>query len=506
MTSTSKLVPTLTVRTDDTLGTISPLLHGHFAEHLGRCVYDGLWVGTGSSIPNMGGWRSDVVAALKKIGVPMLRWPGGCFADSYHWRDGIGPMESRPRTFAESCGINVVETNEAGTHEFIALCRAIGAEPYLAGNVGSGTPQELMDWVHYCNGTADTTLVRERIANGHPESMNVRYWGIGNENWGCGGNYDAAAYAVEYRRFATFVKQMDSRVQAVTCGLDPAWNRTLMEALSGKLGLVDHLSIHTYWGAGHAAEFTEEEYYYILRGDEKVERDVRTAAEMLSEVTEGKKKIGIALDEWGIWHPQARWDCDYEATSTVRDAVAAAGVFDVLHRWCADVSMANIAQIVNVLQALIQTKGADMWLTPTYYAFALYAPHQNGESLRVEWKDAPTRSQEGTGSKTWPESVFDATSAMPLVSASASRKGGALAVSVSNRHISDPIDIVLRFEGAAPSGEARLQTLVSDSPRAANSAGEQDRVTVRETSVSVGGDGAIALTLPPHSIQTLLLG
>lgn len=502
--ASSSLAPTLTVRVDEPIGTISPLIHGHFAEHLGRCIYDGLWVGTDSSIPNEEGWRSDAVAALKKLGVPILRWPGGCFADSYHWRDGIGPADKRPRTYAESCGERVVETNAAGTHEFVALCRMIGAEPYLAGNLGSGTPQELADWVHYCNGAADTTLVRERAANGHPEPMNVRYWGVGNENWGCGGHFDAASYAVEYRRYATFVKQMDGSVETVVCGADPAWNRILMEALKRHLGLVDHLSIHTYWGAGHASEFTEDEYYTILRGDEKVERDVRTAANLIQEVTEGKRKIGVALDEWGVWHPQARVDCQYEATSTVRDALAAAGAFDVLHRWCHAVSMANIAQIVNVLQALIQTRGAAMWLTPTYHAFALYAPHRGAESLQVAWQNAPTRSQGGTGAKRFPESEWEA-AAMPLVSASASKKGTALAVTVTNRHISDPLDITLRFAGASPSGEALLQTLSGDAPNAANSAEDPDRVTVKESRVAVNG-GEVTLTLPAHSVQTLLFG
>jgi alpha-N-arabinofuranosidase len=497
---------TLTVRLDDPIGTISPLLHGHFAEHLGRCVYDGLWVGPESAIPNRGGWRSDVVEALHEVGVPLLRWPRGCFADSYHWRDGVGPASTRPRTFAESCGQRVVETNAAGTHEFIALCRAIGAEPYLAGNVGSGTPQELMEWVHYCNGASDTNLVRERAANGHPEPMNVKYWGVGNENWGCGGHYSAATYAQDYCRYATFVKQTDGAVEAVACGFDPAWNRILLETIGEhRLHLVDHLSIHRYWGAGRAETFTPDEYYRLLRGGELVDGDLAAADALIREVTGGKRKIGIALDEWGVWHPEAAGACDFEAPSTLRDAIAAAGVFDVLHRWCSAVSMANIAQIVNVLQALIQTQGDRMWKTPTYYAFLLNAPHRGAESLHLDWNGVPTQTIPASGHVRWPETMLSEEQ-LPLLSASASRREGAVAVTITNRHISEALPVTLRLTGAsAPNGTATLRTLVGDAPEALNSADAPDRVIVREESVVVGDDGAVTLLLPAHSMATLVI-
>ena len=367
----------LTIHAEETLGTISPYLHGHFAEHLGRCCYDGLWVGLDSHLPNTGGFRTDVIDALKTVGVPQLRWPGGCFADSYHWRDGIGPAESRPRTWAESCGENVVETNALGTHEFIALCRAIGADPYLAGNVGSGSVQELAAWVEYCNGTADTTLARERAANGHPGSMNVKFWGVGNENWGCGGNYDAESYAKEFKRYATFLKMADSSLQLVACGLsDRGWNLKLVETLKDNLDLIDHVSVHQYWTYGPALGFSDDEYYQSFGAAASVEEDIAFTDDILRFFSRGKHEIGIAFDEWGIWHPDASLASRYEAPSTVRDAVVGAGVLDVFHKWCRRVTTANIAQIVNVLQALVQTSGDKMWLTPTYHLFHLYAPHR----------------------------------------------------------------------------------------------------------------------------------
>ena len=476
---------TLTIDTNETLGTISPYLHGHFAEHLGRCCYDGLWVGLDSPIPNTGGFRTDVLDALRAVGVPQLRWPGGCFADSYHWRDGVGPAESRPRTWAESCGENVVETNALGTHEFIALCRAIEADPYLAGNVGSGSVSEMASWIEYCNGTADTTLARERAANGHPEPMNVRFWGVGNENWGCGGNYDAESYAKEFRRYATFLKMADPSVQLVACGLnDRAWNLKVVETLKGHLGLMDHLSVHQYWTHGPALSFSDDDYYNSFGAAALVEEDIRFTDDILRFFSRGKHNIGIAFDEWGIWHPEAKVASKFEAPGTVRDAVVGAGVLDVFHQWCSRVSTANIAQIVNVLQALIQTSGDKMWLTPTYHLFDLYAPHRNASAVRAEFES------------------LEAHNSLPLVSASASQIKGQINVSLSNRRKDQPEEVTLSLRGAAFQG-GTLRTLAG-APSAHNTAEQPDAVRGAESRVTASGS-ALALTLPPCSVQTLTL-
>ncbi|MBC8104892.1 MAG: alpha-N-arabinofuranosidase [Cytophagales bacterium] len=500
---------TVTVVMNEEMGTISPRLHGHFAEHLGRCVYDGLWVGLDSPVPNEGGWRRDAIAALKAMTVPMLRWPGGCFADSYHWRDGIGPTSRRPRTLAESCGERVVETNAVGTHEFLDLCRLIGAEPYLAGNVGSGTVQELADWVQYCNGAADTTLVRERVANGHVDPMKVRLWGIGNENWGCGGNYDAEIYAHDFRRYETFVRQTDPFVETVACGFDPKWNRVLIETLkaNNKLGGMNHLSLHRYWNAGPAVGFSEEEYYHLHRGGELVEGDIIAAKQLIHEATGGRHRVGIALDEWGVWHPDANVTSQFEAVSTQRDAVATTGVFDTLHRHAADVSMANIAQIVNVLHAPLQTRGGALWMTPTGHVFALYAPHQGGQSLRLDFQNVPIRPLSALTHLNWAtptEPLRD----LPLVTASASRNlVGGLVVSLTNRHHADPLAVILRFAGGeAPQGMGRMGTLAADSLDAANNAEDPHRVAVKWREIEIRSSSGVTLTLPPASVQTLHLG
>ncbi|HZO91257.1 MAG TPA: alpha-L-arabinofuranosidase C-terminal domain-containing protein [Chthonomonadaceae bacterium] len=491
----------LTLMADEPIGTISPLLHGHFAEHIGRCCNEGLWVGPDSSLPNIGGFRSDALAALKALGIPILRWPGGCYADSYHWRDGIGPLPSRPRTLGESCGLRVVEDNGLGTHEFIQLCRQIGAAPYLAGNLGSGSPQEMMDWVHYCNGELDTSLVRERAANGHPEPMNVRYWGVGNENWGCGGHYEPTDYAKEFRRFATFLRMADPTIELIACGHNTRdWNLKVVETLRHHLSYLDHLSVHQYYTAGPAAEFTESQYYQIMRAGALVEEDIRFTDEILRFFTAGRRFVGIAFDEWGVWHPEAALGCGYEAPNTLRDAVAAAGVLDVFHRWCHRVTMANLAQIINVLQCLIQTEGEAMWLTPTYHLFALYRAHRGAEALRVDL-ECPTVEAPALGTL-W-EAPHSAAPPLPLLSASASRKDGQVAVSLSNRHYNQPLEVAISVRGLRL-GAGTLLTLTGDAPNAVNSVEAPERVRITETALSADG-ATFTFQVPPCAVQTAVL-
>ena len=270
---------TLTVQSDHPIGTISPRLYGHFAEHLGRCCYGGLWVGTNSrDIPHYGGFRADVVDALKALPVPLLRWPGGCYADHYHWRDGIGA--ERATRLGMSCGLQVEDDNSLGTHEILALCRVLGAEPYLAGNMGSGSVQELCDWVEYCNTSVNTSLARQRAANGSRDPFGVTLWGVGNENWGCGGNYDAETYAQEYRRYATMLRHVDPNAQLVACGQEDDWNIRFLKTNQRHLNLIDHLSIHRYWIHGGAEiDFSEAQYYDLLAEADATEEFVtRTAA------------------------------------------------------------------------------------------------------------------------------------------------------------------------------------------------------------------------------------
>lgn len=490
----------LSVRADKPIGTISPRLYGHFAEHLGRCCYDGLWLGTTqTAIPTYGGFRQDVVDALKALPVPLLRWPGGCYADHYHWRDGIGEPERRFRRLGMSCGLQVEDDNSLGTHEFIALCRLLGAEPYFAGNVGSGTPQELCDWVEYCNTSLNTTLAAERVANGARAPFDVKLWGVGNENWGCGGNYDAETYAREYRRYATMLRHVDTRIELVACGHDDDWNQRFLDTNARYLKLVDHFSIHRYWiNGGPELDFTEAQYYGLLAEADATEDFVRRTAGYLADTLGATDhRVGIALDEWGVWHPEARsWGPDnachrepitYEQAGTLRDALAVGVALEGFHRQCGVLSMANLAQIVNVLHAPVMTDGAAMWVTPTYYALQLYAPHIGATALPVEVAD----SQAMPGSAT------------SVVTATASATGAGVTVSFVNRHFDQPASVVVTVPGTGRVLGGQL--LAADSPRAVNSAQAPDRVAPSALTVSAAGAGQWRVELPPHSLATARL-
>ncbi len=491
---------TLTIRASEPIGTISPRLYGHFAEHLGRCCYDGLWVGAGcADIAHRDGFRADVLEALRALPVPLLRWPGGCYADHYHWHDGIGPAAERSRRIGMSCGLQVEDDNSLGTHEFLWFCAQIGAEPYLAGNVGSGTPQELCDWLEYCNSGIDTTLARMRAANGAPTPFGVRLWGVGNENWGCGGNYEAAVYAREYVRYATMLRHVDPAAELVVCGHEDQWNVELLHTIDRHLHLVDHLSIHRYWtSGGPETAFGEQDYYALLAEADATEAFVTRTAAFVQEATGGRHPIGIALDEWGVWHPEARtWGprpdglaprvpTTYEQAGTLRDALAAAVALEGFHRQCRVLSMANLAQIVNVLHAPVMTEGARMWLTPTYHALRLHAPHIGATALPVEI----------TNGASLPGGAA-------AVSATASRGDGGLAITLVNRHFDQPASV--RIAGADLPGQASGLLLSASTPQAANSADHPDLVAPAALAVSGDGRAGWRVELPAHSMATVVV-
>jgi alpha-L-arabinofuranosidase len=494
-----------TIRIGDTaIGRISPRLYGAFAEHLGRCCYGGLWVGPESSIANVDGFRRDVVEALRELPTPLIRWPGGCYADHHHWRNGIGARADRPVTLGMSCGVSSSDTNALGTHEFLRLCELLGAEPYLAGNVGTGSPQELCDWLEYVNCGVDTTLTRERAANGRAEAWGVRLWGVGNESWDCGGRYSPESYAAEYRRYASMLRQVDPAAELVAVGMeerpddDTAWNARLLAALGAGVDLVDHLSIHTYWThGGPETGFDEADYYALLdeaAGTERlVEQTVRTIAEHA-----GGRRIGIALDEWGVWHPEARdWgpgDVDrrrpatFEQANTMRDALAAAIALEGLHRQCVAVTVANLAQVVNVLQSVLVTDGEACIRTPTYHALSLHRPHVGAEALAVEVETDATLPAGGQA-----------------VSATASRTAAGIAVTVVNRHLRRPVTVRVPA-GTGVSPDSVVATVLSaDAADAVNTSADPHRVAPRRVACTVGPRGAVELELPACSMATLEL-
>ena len=468
-------------------GTISRYIFGHFAEHLGRCIYGGIYVGEDSPIPNDAGIRRDVVQAMKNIRVPVLRWPGGCFADDYHWRDGIGPKEARRRMVNANWG-GVVEDNSFGTHEFLELCRQVGCEPYITGNVGSGTVQEMSEWVEYLNSDGDSTVVRERRANGRQDAWGVRFWGVGNESWGCGGNMRPEYYADTYRRYQCFCRTYgDHRLYKIACGpsdADVAWTEVLMKNAAF---CMDGLSLHSYtipggWGnKNRATKFTREDYFETLALSADMERKIRLHAAVMDRY-DPEKRIGLIMDEWGTWfqvEPDTNPGFLYQQ-NTMRDAMVAAVHFDLFARCCDRLFMANIAQTVNVLQAIILTEGDQMVLTPTYHVFDLYQDHMDARQL-----DCYIQS-ERIGTEKY---------GIGAISASASEKEGRITLTLSN------LDPEKAREVAIQQVSGRILTGAMD---AWNDFGRSPLAVQSYTDFTVR-DGRLKAKLPPCAVAELKL-
>jgi alpha-N-arabinofuranosidase len=384
-------------------------IYGHFAEHLGRCIYDGFWVGEDSSIPNTRGIRNDIVEALKNLNIPNLRWPGGCFADEYHWKDGIGPRESRPRMINTNWG-GVVENNHFGTHEFFDLCELLGAEPYICGNVGSGTTYEMQQWVEYMTFDGESPMTNLRKANGKEEPWQLTYFGVGNENWGCGGQMRAEYYADLYRQYSLFVRDYgDNEIYKVAAGPrgpNYHWTEVLMREAGhfmNGLGLhyytrIEDHSItieakdgnHTYFRKpypvkGDAVDFEEDKWFAIMKAAYFTEELVQKHSAIMDKY-DPEKKVALIIDEWGTWfevEPGTNPGFLYQQ-NTIRDAVSAGISLNIFNNYCDRVRMANLAQTVNVLQAVILTEGDKMILTPTYHVFEMYKVHQDADLLPIE--------------------------------------------------------------------------------------------------------------------------
>jgi len=436
-------VNTLTIHADQGKTTISKNIYGHFSEHLGRCIYEGIWVGEDSSIPNTRGIRNDVVAALKIIKVPNLRWPGGCFADEYHWKDGIGPRAKRPSIINTHWG-GVVENNHFGTHEFMDFCEMIGTEPVICGNVGSGTVQEMMEWVEYLTSDADSPMANLRRQNGRDKPWKVPFFAVGNENWGCGGNMRPEYYADVYRRYNTFIKNYSgNRIYRIACGAsdgDGNWTEVLM---SNAARHMNGLSLHHYslptgsWSGskGSATEFAEKEWFAIAKHAQVMDGLVNKHAAIMDK-QDPQKKVGLVVDEWGAWYdvePGTNPGFLYQQ-STMRDAVLAASTLNVFNNHADRVKMANIAQIINVLQSVILTDKEKMILTPTYHVFEMYTPHHDATLLPSELKCADYKFGDNS---------------IPSVSASASKgKDGKINVTLCNLNPNAAADLTCDLQGA----------------------------------------------------------
>jgi alpha-N-arabinofuranosidase len=368
-------------------------IYGHFAEHLGRCIYDGFYVGEANTkIPHTEGVRKDIVEALKKLNIPNLRWPGGCFADTYHWKDGIGPKEKRPTIVNRWWG-NVTEDNSFGTHNFLNMCELLGAEPYLSANVGSGTVQEVADWVQYVNFEGVSPMSDLRIKNGREKAWQVKYWGIGNEAWGCGGNMTAEYYANIYRQYATFMSGWSNtekifRIASGASSDDYHWTEVLMRDIPHNM--LEGVALHHYavidWSKkGPATGFSEELYIKTMKVALRMDELITKHAAIMDKY-DPKKKVALVVDEWGGWYdvePGSNPGFLYQQ-NTMRDAVLAGATLNIFHTHADRVRMANLAQTVNVLQAVILTHEEKMLLTPTYHVLEMYKIHQDALQLPVD--------------------------------------------------------------------------------------------------------------------------
>jgi alpha-N-arabinofuranosidase len=479
---------------------INKNIYGQFSEHLGHCIYEGIWVGPDSPIPNTKGYRNDVLAALKQLQVPQLRWPGGCFADEYHWKDGIGPRESRPSMYNSHWG-GVVENNHFGTHEFLDLCEMLGIEPYVCLNVGSGTVQEAMEWVEYMTSPANSPMANMRRAHGRDQPWKVHYIAVGNESWGCGGNMTPAFYADNYKRYNTFIKNYDrdNRIQRIACGPDGSnyeWTETMMKNVSSRQ--MNGLALHNYtiptgnWQKkGSGTNFDEALYFNTLRNTLKMEELV-TKHSAIMDKYDPEKKIGLVVDEWGVWtdvEPGTNPGFLYQQ-NTLRDAILAAINLHIFQAHADRVTMANIAQMVNVLQAMILTDKEKMLLTPTYHVFEMFKVHQGATSLPL--------------TLTTPDySVGE--NKIPAVSASASRDAaGKIHISLSNANPNAAITVACALTGVtAKSVSGRV--LTAPAVTSHNTFDAPHTVEPARFDGATLADGKLTIALPAKSVIVLTL-
>jgi alpha-N-arabinofuranosidase len=482
---------------------ISRHLYGHFAEHLGRCIYGGFWVGEDSPIPNVGGIRLDVIRALRELDIPNLRWPGGCFADGYHWRDGIGPRADRPRMVNTYWG-DVEENNHFGTHEFMALCDLLGAEPYVNGNVGSGTVREMSEWVEYLTRAGTSPMVGLRRANGRQDPWRVPFWGLGNEPWGGGGRMRAETYTDLARQYALFCRNHGGnvlhRIAAGASENDYEWTEALMRAVDelthGPFPALpfEAISVHYYtiggtWTAkGSATQFDDDAYWRTIVAAQDIEPLLRRHIAVMDRY-DPQRRVGLVLDEWGTW-----WDVEpgtnpgflYQQ-NTMRDALVASVHFDVFHRLADRLSMANIAQTVNVLQAMLLTdeETGALVRTPTYHVFEMNKVHHDAASVPVHVR-APQAQREVAGRT------------VPTLSASASVNAiTGCHISLTNTDLEHPVLVDLDLRGATLT-ELTARVLSAQSARSFNSAGHPEDVCPRPLELTPTATGA-RLILPPHS-------
>lgn len=478
---------------------ISRDIYGHFSEHLGRCIYDGFWVGKDSEIPNINGYRKDVIEAFKEIDIPNLRWPGGCFADEYHWRDGIGPNETRKRMINTHWG-GVVEDNSFGTHEFMEMCELLGCKPYVNGNVGSGSVQEMSEWVEYMTFGGESPMSKLREKNGRKEPWKLDFFGVGNENWGCGGNMTPEYYADLYRRFQTYVRQYgENKIFKIACGANSSdynWTEVLMKKAGN---LMDGLSLHYYtvdpdWNTRKtAADYTEKDWYNMLAKASFMETLVHINDEIMTKY-DPEKRVALVVDEWGTWHKVEDGTNPgflYQQ-NTIRDALVAGITLNIFNNHCDRVKIANIAQAVNVLQSVVLTEGNKLVKTPTWYVFHMYKPHMDANSLASFVVTDEVKVEDSAGIK--------------ALSASASHKDNLYTVTLTNADLDKARKVTIQLNGLEKKiANAKALVLTCDELKGMNTFENPDQVVEKPLSVKVISDSVVEIELPAKSVCQLSL-
>lgn len=471
---------------------INKEIYGNFSEHLGRCVYEGLYVGENSNIPNVNGMRCDVVNALKEMGLPVLRWPGGCFADEYHWKDGIGPKETRKKMINTHWG-GVIEDNSFGTHEFFELCRQLECEPYICGNVGSGTVQEMSEWVEYMTFDGVSPMAELRKKNGQEEPWKLKYFGVGNENWGCGGNMTAEFYADQFRRYNVYVRNYHGnqpiyRIAGGPNSGDYHWTETLMKNVGHQM---NGLSLHHYtWGTGKTAlDFNEDDYLVSMKNAYKMEELVTRHGEIMNRY-DPDKRIGLIVDEWGMWHKVEEGTNPgflYQQSS-MRDAIVAGLNLNIFNKHSDRVHMANIAQAINVLQAVALTDGEDMLLTPTYYVFKMFKDHQENTLL---------------GSYITTKYIDKEGKVPALIESASINADGDIVATIVNTSITESSEIQCQI--ADREVKSAVAEILTGEAHAHNSFEDKNAVYTKDfTDITLLNDG-FKLTLPPCSVIKVIV-
>jgi alpha-N-arabinofuranosidase len=492
----------ISVLPQEKIGVISPMIHGHFVEHLGGVVYDGIWVGEGSKIPNVDGLRKSLVDDLRAINAPVFRWPGGCFADSYNWRDGVGPRAERPvRTnFWADNGFLAKQTggpakfdpNTFGTNEFARFCQLAGGKPYFAVNLRSGTAREFYEWVEYCNSPAGSTTLA-RLRGGEP--FNVEYWGIGNESWGCGGNFTGSEYSVEYRKFLGWVPRYGVPLKYIAAGPssgDLAWSRGFFEGMLRKgprsLRSVWGFALHHYCGTeGEAVKFSNDDWYKHLKRAYDMDKLIHDHWTVMGEF-DREHAVKLLVDEWGAWHRPGSQIAQHHLLgqqSTMRDAVIAGMTLDVFNRHAEKIVMANIAQLINCLQSLFLAHEDQYVKTVNYHVFAMHRAHQNGESVRCVFSS--------------PSAPFGS----PGVTGSASIKGKTLTVTCTNPHHDRGLETGLSVAGSTVSS-VEAKVLAASSLMAHNTFKTPNAVVPVNLAAAASG-GGVRLTLPAASVVAMTI-